>query len=150
MRILNPGSAEPATGAAFLVVRLVFGFTLLVNHGWGKLTGGLAHFTRDEPWRFVEGVAALGFPAPVLFAAAAALAETAAALLLVAGLATRPAAALVAVTMVVACISHFTRGEYPELATLYLAAAIALLVGGAGRYSADAAWAGTGPLAREE
>ena len=136
---------------ALLVLRLS-GIGLAVFHGWPKLAalvGGTS--------RFHEGLAAMGFPAPVAFAWAAALAETAGGVLVAAGLFTRVAAALCAVVMAVAAFArhhahHLLLGKLgfhtvtpesakawgsPELALVYLLAFLALALAGGGRLSLD-------------
>jgi putative oxidoreductase len=113
-----------------LLLRLFFGGTLAVMHGWGKLP------VSEE---FVNGVAGLGFPFPALFAWAAALSEFVGGLLLVAGLLTRPAALFVFATMAVAAFLQHAADPFnvKELALAYGAAALALAFTGAGRFSLD-------------
>ena len=125
------GGASRAADAGLLAVRLFAGLGLALGHGMGKLP--------PSP-RFLSGVEEMGFPAPVFFAWAAALAETVGAGLIAVGLLTRPAALGVLFTMLVAA---FLR-EGPtfadkEKALLYGAVALMLLLTGAGRYSLDAA-----------
>jgi len=141
-----------AKDLGLLLLRLT-GLYLAVSHGYGKLVGLAAGETR-----FVDGVASLGFPMPVLFAWAATLAEFLGGLAVAAGLFTRWSAVAVAFTMLVAAFGrHHALGHLaswlriapvseetakswgnPELAVVYLAvfAAVALL--GPGRFSVDA------------
>lgn len=136
---------------AWLVLRMA-GLGL-APHGWAKVvmlsTGGGA--------RVVEVVAALGFPQPLLFAWAAALAELLGGLLVAAGLLTRPAAALAAFTMAVAAFGQHRAHDHllvklgwlarpadvvkswgnPELALVYLAAFLAVAIAGPGRFALD-------------
>lgn len=134
-----------------LLLRLA-GLGLALAHGLGKVTA-----LAGGEQRFVEGVARLGFPAPVAFAWAAALTELVGGLLVAAGLATRASAALAAfVVAVAAFLRHraleqlavgigltsvdpevLERWGKPELALVYTLcfAAIALL--GPGRISLD-------------
>lgn len=137
---------------ALLLLRLC-GLGLAGAHGWGKL-GRLA----GGDTRFAEGVAALGFPAPLVFAWAAALAEVVGGSLVALGLATRIAAACAAFTMFVAAfLRHHAFDRLlmllglrsasdetvkawgnPELALVYLAVMLAVLLAGPGRISLDA------------
>jgi putative oxidoreductase len=136
---------------ALLILRLA-GFGLLVVHGWSKLVALAGGDTR-----FAEGIGQLGFPAPLVFAWAAALAESLGGLLVGVGLLTRFAAPACAFTMLVAAFGrhrahlHFlawlglrpaseeARKAWgnPELALLYLIVFIALAFLGSGRISLD-------------
>ena len=123
---IQPGWAE----LGLLIARLGLGGMMALAHGWGKL---------PVQQGFIDGVAAMGFPYPALFAWAAALSEFAGGALIVVGLFTRPAALMLAATMVVAAfIKH---GADPlqnkELALVYLGFALIMLFLGAGRFSID-------------
>jgi len=89
---------------------------------------------------FIEGVGQMGFPAPLFFAWAAALSELLGGLFLMLGFLTRPAAALVAVTMFVAAFIRHGPDPFQkkELALAYFVMAVAFLLTGAGRTSVDA------------
>lgn len=116
---------------ALLLLRAVAGAGLALGHGLGKLP------VSDQ---LVSGVAQMGFPAPVVFAWAAALAESVGGALLAIGLLTRPAALSILCTMGVAFF--VVHGADPfqakEKAMLYGIIALAFLLAGAGRYSFDA------------
>lgn len=133
-----------------LVLRLA-GLFLAFGHGWGKVSA-LAAGNAD---RLIEGVAGLGFPAPGLFAWAAALAEFGGGLLVALGLMTRVGAAFAAFTMAVAAfLRHKAHLQLavklgllsvtpdaerswgnPELALMYLLVFLTLLVTGPGKYA---------------
>jgi len=115
-----------------LWLRVLMGLSI-AYHGFGKVFGG-----RMEA--FTHGVGEMGFPFPALFAWLAALSELVGGLLLVVGLATRPAALFIFVNM---CVAAFIRhGADPfsrkELALAYGVIAGALILTGAGKLSLDA------------
>lgn len=140
------------TDLALVVLRLS-GLYLAVGHGWGKV----ARLASGDGGRFIEGVAALGFPLPGLFAWAAALGEFACGLLVFVGLGTRYAAAIAGFTMFVAGFvrhkahlhlltalglmspSEETVSSWgnPELAIMYLVVMLALVFTGGGGLALD-------------
>ena len=116
-----------------LILRIVLAVLLLL-HGLSKLGGGVG---------FIEGMLQkAGLPA--IFAYGVYVGEVLAPLLILAGLFTRAAAAIVIVNMVVALLLVHT-GEFftlsntggwaLELQGMYLGSALALVFLGAGRYS---------------
>jgi putative oxidoreductase len=140
-----------------LVLRLT-GLGLAAVHGWPKLVELQAGTSK-----FPESVAALGFPAPTVFAWLAALAEVVGGLGVALGLGTRIAASIAASAMVVAAflrhhahdlllakLGLVTASEEqrqawgnPEPALVYLAAMIAIALVGPGRLSIDAMMIGS-------
>lgn len=127
-----------SANGGLLWLRLGLGIGLAWLHGWGKLTGAFGYLFGGEEWRFIAGVEAIGFPIPVFFAFAAALAEGVGALLVAVGFLTRPAAIAVAFTMLVAVYRHLSQGQGAELAALYLIGAVAIILIGPGAHSVDA------------
>ncbi|RYZ38133.1 MAG: DoxX family protein [Myxococcaceae bacterium] len=113
------------------LVRVVFGLTLAFGHGLGKVTGDMSGFA--------EGVAKLGFPAPMFFAWCAALAEFLGGIAVALGLLTRPAALFAGFTMLVALFRHRADpfGKM-ELSLLFLTVMVAALIIGGGPFSLDA------------
>jgi len=121
-----------------LIVRAATGF-LLMPHGYAKFAGGLDGFA--------GALSAKGLPAAGLLALCAALSELLGGLCLTLGLLARPAAAVVAFTMVVAWSTmHLAdaanigsaRGgvfEYPFLLSML---GLAIAVAGPGKISLDA------------
>lgn len=123
--------------AGLLVLRLGFGLYMAFGHGLGKITGG------PERWAGLGGVmdGIFGISLfPTFWGFMSALAEFVAALLIVIGLATRPAALLLVLNMTVASLSHITGviDGGPETALLYGIAGLSLLLTGPGAYSIDA------------
>lgn len=116
---------------AWAVVRFSFGLSIALFHGYGKVFEGK-----------VEGlartVADLGFPAPTVFAWAAALSEFVGGILVAVGLATRYAAGAVAAVMLVALYRHLSDPiAKMELAFLYLAVMSMCIIVGGGHYALD-------------
>lgn len=136
-----------------LILRLS-GAGLALAHGWGKVIS----LSAGQGERFVAGVAELGFPAPGLFAWAAALSEFVGGLLVLIGLATRVAAVFAAFTMLVAAFLRHKAHLHlmgalglqqntpemlrawgnPELALVYLCVFVAVALLGPGRLALDA------------
>jgi len=114
------------------VLRVWLGLSMLVLHGWGKLLG-LINGTSKFP--DILGIGAL--PALLL----AVFGEVICSILVIIGLWTRLAAFCLVVTMAVAFfIAHEAKLKGPgngELAFVYLAGFLVLLIAGAGKFSAD-------------
>ena len=121
----------PSVG--LLALRVVVGVTFLV-HGLDKL-GDLAGTE--------QFFASIAIPAPGLMAPLVAVTETVGGLLLVAGLATRLAAAALTVNMLVALVTAHDELEFfvadggIELELLLAGANLAFVLTGAGRFSLD-------------
>jgi len=87
-----------------LVARVGIGLSMLLFHGWGKITGG------PETWARVGGnMENLGITVyPVVWGFLAAFAESVCSSLLILGVLFRPAAFLLAFTMMVAATRHLS------------------------------------------
>src|ERR1041385_2844258 len=88
----HPGSMH----LGVLVVRVAFGVSLAAVYGVPRLINAGNYLVYGEDWRFLRTVQAVGFPFPVAFALASALAESLCALLMATGLWTRFNASIVA------------------------------------------------------
>lgn len=120
-----------AANAGLTVLRIFTGVSLALAHGFGKLPPGE---------QLVGGVASLGFPAPALFAWAAALAEFLGGVFLALGLFTRISSFFVAFTMLTAAFGVHLNDPYQkkELALFYLVVALCFMLKGASDWSIDA------------
>jgi len=119
---------------AKLLLRLVLGVLMLL-HGWAKIRHGIGGI---EAMLAIRGL-------PAFLAWGVYIGEVLAPLLLIAGIWTRMAAVVIAVNMLVAVVlahvGHLTQftasgGWRLELQAMFFVAAIAILLLGAGRYSA--------------
>jgi putative oxidoreductase len=90
-----------------LAIRIGVGASVLLFHGWGKITGG------PQRWAAIgANMGNLGVHmAPAFWGLAAALAESLGSTLILLGLFTRPAAAALAFTMLVAMTRHLSLPE---------------------------------------
>lgn len=111
-----------------LILRVFAGLSLALAHGLDKL---------PPPPQFMSMVEALGFPREAAWLSG--FAETVGGLALAAGLATRPAALLIAINMSVAAFLQGANDPYlrQELPFLFLAVALMFLLVGGGRFSTD-------------
>ncbi len=128
-KLFIPSDDSDLTSMALLVARLWFGLAMLFNHGLDKL----GHF------KDIVGT----FPDPLGFGQEASLvlvifAEVLGSLLLAVGLFTRVAAAVLVVDMFVAFLMiHKSAMSGGELAFLYLAGYVMLVIAGGGLFSLD-------------
>lgn len=131
-KLFVPSDDSDLTNMALLVARLWFGLTMLFNHGFDKL----AHFS-DKVGTFPDPLR-LGQEASLILVI---LAEVVGALLLTVGLFTRLAAAVLVVDMFVAFLmvhkSELSGQGNGELAFLYLAGYVILVIAGGGLFSLD-------------
>jgi putative oxidoreductase len=137
MKLLNCACADKWHPVAPLFLRVSLG-AIFLTHGWQKFVGG------------VPGVAgflgSLGFPAPEVFAVLLIAIEIVGGALLILGAYTHwVAKALAAVALIAIITVHFKNGfNGPggyEYVLLMLAAAVSLMITGAGKWSVDHALA---------
>ena len=107
-------------------------------HGWHKLEGWIAYLQHGTPWKLVEEVAGMHFPAPLASAVAATLVQFICSLFIVVGLFTRINAALLLCALSGAILQNLLAGRDPQLAVLYSLVVLTIVFMGAGKYSLDA------------
>ena len=131
-KLFIPSDDSDLTHMALLVARLWFGLTMLFNHGFAKL----ANFN-DVVATFPDPLG-LGHEASLILVV---LAEVVAALFLTVGLVTRIAASVLVIDMFVAFLmvhkTALTGQDNGELAFLYMAGFVILLIAGGGLFSVD-------------
>ncbi|HTV62593.1 MAG TPA: DoxX family protein [Verrucomicrobiae bacterium] len=127
-KIFAPGNDSTMTSLGLLALRLWLGLTMLLHHGVEKIN----NFSQMAPMFFdpfhIGHQASLGL---VVFA------EAAGALLLAMGLLTRFAALTLVIDMAVAFFMVHKSLRGGELAFIYLAGFVALLLAGGGKCSLD-------------
>lgn len=129
-KIFAPGNDSAPTSFALLGLRLWLGLTMLFQHGLPKVQGFsdmAAHF--PDPLHVGQNVS-LGLVA---------FAETVGAVLLALGLVTRFAALTLVIDLGVAFFMVHKTVSSGELAFVYLAGYVALLIAGGGKFSVDKA-----------
>ena len=118
------------TDLSFLLMRLVFGLSMAIAHGIGKVPPSDG---------FIGFVGKLGFPAPEFFAWAAGLAELVGGVFIALGLMTRVSGFFLLQTMLVAVF--LAHGDDPfskmEKGILFATFSLTLMGTGAGRFSLD-------------
>lgn len=122
------------TQVGLLILRILPGYYLLANHGWGKIT-------HPEKWdglgnAVTKYVGFIDFLNP-MFGFLGAFSESICAGLVLIGLFTQPAAALVVGTMFFAAMYHITGTGNPESALIYMSIFAAIAAAGPGKYSID-------------
>ncbi|SHO56590.1 DoxX family protein [Vibrio quintilis] len=141
MKALIKKLTESHAGYSTLVLRIPVGL-ILMAHGSQKLFGAFGGYGLEGTGQWM---ASIGLGPGLLMAFLAGSAEFFGGLAILAGLLTRPAAAVVAFTMIVAIVSvHLPHGLFManngyEYALSLLAVCISLLFSGAGKFSLDAA-----------
>jgi len=138
-KLFAPGNDSTLTSFGLLALRLWLGLAMFFNHGLDKL----ANFT-DHAAKFPDPLGIGHAPSLALVT----FAETAGATLLALGLLTRFAALTLVIDLGVAFVMvHKTAlsGQGSgELAFVYLAGYVALLIAGGGKFSVDKALFGRG------
>ena len=134
LRFLRLDFIPHSADLGLLVLRLWLGLSLLVLHGWPKLSTFSAKSSKFPDPLGIGSTQSL---------ALATFAEVVCALLIVIGLFTRLASLTLAITMAVAfaIVHKMVLASGPgsgELAWVYLAGFVVLFLAGAGRFSIDA------------
>ena len=129
---LRPGFLPRNDDFALLILRVWFGLTLFILHGWGKLTN-FAHMSSHFP-----NPLHIGSTPTLLFAV---LSDAVCSILVVLGLGTRWAALIIAINTAAAFFlvhkASFSGPHSGELPWLFAGWALAIFFAGPGRFSLD-------------
>ncbi|MDP7036934.1 MAG: DoxX family protein [Candidatus Marinimicrobia bacterium] len=128
-------STNLSQNGGILLLRISSGGLLLMNHGWDKIISGADKWTGLGR----TGLMPLGIEYfHTFFGFMAAFSESICAVLVVIGLLTRPAAALITVTMFVGANFHISLGKgSPEMALMYGIIFLSIGLLNPGKYSLD-------------
>jgi putative oxidoreductase len=142
--LFDCGFRDATASLGMLALRTMIGLMMLLGHGLPKLM----EFASRKALFYVPDFFPLKYMSPPVSLAAAVAAEVGASILIILGLATRPAAFLLGFSMVVAVFGFHeaapwfvkppTVMEAKELGLLYLIPMIAIILSGAGGFSLDA------------
>lgn len=137
------GTRESLTSLALLVLRACIGAMMLFGHGIPKIQG-FSQYKDVFPVPHLFPLSTMSNPVALIFAI---FAEVVASSLIILGIVTRPAAFVLAFTMVIAAFDIHsgapfflspTADQAKEPAVLYLIPLLAVIIAGAGCYSLDA------------
>jgi len=139
------GTRDTVASIGILALRVMIGLMMLIGHGIPKIQ----QFEARKDFFFVPDFFPLKFMSPAVSLMACIGAEVIGSVLIIIGLATRPAAFLLGFSLVIAAFSFLgatpwffsppTLVESKELPLLYLIPVITIILTGAGGYSLDAA-----------
>lgn len=138
VRLLSASSLSALREAAFCAFRAVFGLMVFFIHGVHKVMDVVHYLKTGATSKFLDEVAAMGIPAPMFSAGAAAVVQLLGGLLLAVGFATRFAGAALAAALLGAVAQNLLSGRDPQLAALYTLVAATFALTGGSRYSVDA------------
>jgi putative oxidoreductase len=129
--LLAPVPAPTLLNTGLLLFRVLFGLALLRVHGWEKI----AHYAEEV--QSIPDPLGLGGPTNMVFAIAS---DVVGAILIMLGLATRPAALLILGTTLVGLLLVHIGDDWHgrDVPLVYSIMALTLAVLGPGRYSLDA------------
>ena len=138
LRILSATAFPAIREYALTSLRVVFGLMVFLIHGVHKVVDVVTFLRSGLTSKFLEEVAAMGVPAPVVAATLAAVAQLVGGLLLAAGFCTRVAAAVLTFALLGAVAQNLSTGRDPQLAILYTLVAATFAAAGGGPHSLDA------------
>jgi uncharacterized membrane protein YphA (DoxX/SURF4 family) len=135
---LRPSAASASVDMANVFFRVCLGALIFFIHGLHKLQGALTRLCTGRRWPLEREVAEIHVPLPFASALAATIVQFAGGALLMLGLATRPIALVLTVTLGVAIYQNVATKRDPQLAILYVLGVATMALWGGGRYSLDA------------
>ena len=142
--LFDCGTRDATASQGVLALRVMLGLMMLFGHGIPKIAGYAAH----KDLFYVPDFFPLSYLSPPLSLMACIGAEVGASILILLGLATRPAAFVLGFSLVVAVFGAQAAAPWfvapptvlnaKELGLLYLIPLVAIILTGAGAYSLDA------------
>ena len=131
-------SVERRRDIVLAILRIAFGVMIASLHGLHKVVEGYRYFVSGDEWPLLHDTTQMGFPAPAAFATTAAVVQLVGGIMIAVGALTRPAAVLIAVTLLTAlAFNVWTSGPDVQLAGLYALIAGVFAILGSGYWSWD-------------
>lgn len=134
--LFSNGTKAKSVSLGLLFLRAGIGFLMITQHGWQKYQ----NFAElKETFTVPKTIILSTWMNPAISLACTVFAEVVCSALLILGVATRPAAGVLAFAMGIACFVVLEHQPWAqrELAALYLGGSLTLLFTGAGNYSFD-------------
>jgi len=141
--LFDCGTRDLTASVGIAALRVMVGLMMLIGHGLPKLQG----FESRKDFFYRPDFFPLKYLTPQMYLSAAIVAEVGASLLIIVGLATRPAAFVLGMAMVVAVFGFHhdaawfvkppTILEAKELGLMYLIPLMAIILTGGGLFSLD-------------
>lgn len=134
--LFSNGTKAQSVSLGLLFLRVGIGVLMITQHGWQKYQ----NFAElKEKFTVPKTIILSSWMNPAISLACTVFAEVVCSALLILGIATRPAAGVLAFAMGIACFVVLENQPWAqrELAAIYLAGALTLLFTGAGIYSFD-------------
>jgi putative oxidoreductase len=142
--LFDCGTRDATASLGFLALRVMVGLMMLIGHGIPKIQ----EFATRKTLFYVPDVLPFSLMSPPVSLALCIGAEVGAAVLIIVGLATRPAAFVLGLNMVVAAFGFLgtapwfvkppTVTDAKELSLMYAIPLMAIILAGAGSFSLDA------------
>ncbi len=131
--------ASPIVDFSLLLFRLGCGLLLLLSHGWSNAVEAWNYVWKDQPWSFIDQLAAADYPFPVLLASGAAAICAVLPASIVLGFLTRICSGLILIVLVMALVAGSQLGAagQEELILLYILAFGLLFLQGGGAFGID-------------
>jgi len=136
-QILEPNKKHQ--DISLFILRFLPSYYMFINHGWSKIANPGVNYSEWDRYGtfFTKHFGGFLDFANIPFGFMASFSESVCAIMVLIGIITQPAAALISFTMLIAALHHITGTGPPESAWIYFSIFTAISILGPGRYSID-------------